>query len=55
MTGPVVPLVVTLFQFTPPRGGDAVDVVAGGRNADISIHAPAWRATPRHVHGNLPA
>ena len=35
-----------LFQFTPPRGGRRIDGKQKSFSSKISIHAPAWRATP---------
>ena len=42
---PVLSVPVTLFQFTPPRGGRH-STGNLGRQPAVSIHAPAWGATP---------
>ena len=36
-----------MFQFTLPRGERQLLGEAGGAELDVSIHAPAWGATPR--------
>ena len=35
-----------IFQFTPPRGGRHLLLAVHVDDVDISIHAPAWGATP---------
>ena len=45
----------SIFQFTPPRGGDGVALRFSLLNL-ISIHAPAWGATHRGgAGGHAPA
>ena len=46
-------LAATLFQFTPARGGRRHDLWPRSGSAIVSIHARAWRATPRR--DDLPA
>ena len=42
--------VAAIFQFTPPRGGRPSMVCPALSRGAISIHAPAWGATPEQVN-----